>query len=185
MEHIVKPALILTLIVFFSALILSYAKKITDSYILRHEIDRQNQAVRLVLNGYTIGEELIARFDDGTEFSYWVGTKIEGAVEKKAYAFISTVHGNKRNIATPPTAAWQSNFISTVHGNISAMVGIDEDDKILRVSIIHQTEPVITFFDAVLTKTIVDGINDSIVKLKSAKLIIENDAAEQSIRSVE
>ena len=60
MKHIVKPALILTLVVFFSALLLSYARKITDPYILRDEIEKQNEAVRIVLHGYTIGEEAIA-----------------------------------------------------------------------------------------------------------------------------
>ena len=166
MEHIVKPVLILTLIVFFSALIISYAKKITDPYILRHEIDRQKQAVRLVLNGYTIGEELIARLDDGTEFSYWVGTKIEKDekgkdVEIKAYA-----------------------FISTVHGNIRAMVAVDEDNKILGSIIIHRTEEP-ALWDKLDENIDEDGLKDSLIKFEKAKLIIEQDALEQLIRSGE
>jgi len=120
MKEIVKPALILTLIAFFSALVLSYAKKITDPYILRQEIDKQNRAVELVLHGYTTGEELIAKLDDGTKFSYWTGTKIEDDIEKKGYAFIATTHG--------------------FSGEIKSMVGIDEDNKILGMSVIQQTE---------------------------------------------
>ncbi|MCL2154368.1 MAG: FMN-binding protein [Leptospirales bacterium] len=129
MEHIVKPALILTLIVFFSALVLSYARKITDPYILSQEIDKQNQAVKLVLHGYTIGEELIAKLDDDTKFSYWIGTKIEDnaddadnkdGIEKNAYAFISTTHGYS--------------------GEIKSIVGVDENNKILGISIIKQSE---------------------------------------------
>ena len=135
MKHIVKPALILTLTAFFSAMLLSYAKKITEPYILSHEINKQNQAVKLVLHGYTIGEEIIAKLDDGTKFSYWVGTKIEedtndkdnknntdnkNGIEKKAYAFISATHGYR--------------------GEIKSVIGVDENNKILGISIIRQTE---------------------------------------------
>jgi electron transport complex protein RnfG len=232
MEHIIKPALILTLIAFFSALILSYARKIADPYILRQEIDKQNQAVELVLRGYTIGEEIIAKLDDDTNFSYWIGTKIEDGEDdleqnkKKAYAFISTTHGYS--------------------GEIKSIVGVDEDNKILGISIIKQTETpglgdkvnersdretiwnalfgnnksgnenarpwfqeqfdgvdlnkkivilkqelwsrensielieknaIIAITGAtVTTKSIANGIKDSLIKLKKARLIIERDA---------
>ena len=178
MNHIVKPVIILTLTVFCSALFLSYTRKITAAYILSQEIDKQKQAVSLVLAGYKIGEELIAKFDDDTKFSYWIGTKIEDDIEKKGYAFISTVHGDKREIAAPPKAAWQYNFISTVHGNkgeIKAMIGVDEDDKILEISIIHQPEMPIAFFATDIKETIVNDIKDSLIKLKKARSIIEHE----------
>ena len=120
MEHIVKPALILTLIAFFSALILSYARKITDPYILSQEIDKRKSAIELVLYGYTIGDELIAELDDGAKFSYWTGTKIEDDIEKKGYAFISITHG--------------------YNGEIKSMVAVDENNRVLGISIMQQTE---------------------------------------------
>jgi len=173
MNHIVKPALILTLTVFCAAMLLSYAKKITDPYILSHETRKQEQAVNLVLTGYTTGEELIAEFDDGTKFSYWVGTKIEDNIEKKAYAFISTVDVYKRGIAVLPATARQSCFI--YNGEIEFMIGIDEDDKILGVSIIHQPETANAFFAADIKETIANDIKDSLIKFKKAKSIIEQN----------
>ena len=120
MNHIVKPALILTLLAFFSALVLSHARKITDPYILSQETAKHKQAVELVLHGYTIGEELIAKLDDDTKFGYWTGTRVEDDLEINAYAFISAVRGYS--------------------GEIKSMVGIDEEDKILGISIIQQNE---------------------------------------------
>jgi len=120
MNQIVKPALMLALLAFFSALVLSHARKITDPYILSQEIAQQKQAIELVLHGYTLGEELIARLDDNTEFSYWMGTKVEDDIEKKGYAFISVGYGYS--------------------GEIKSMVGIDEENKILGISVMQQTE---------------------------------------------
>ena len=122
MKHIVKPALMFGLLAFFSALVLSHARKITAPYILSQEIAKQKEAVELVLHGYAIGEELVAKFDDGTKFSYWIGTRLEDDIEKKAYAFISAMHGYR--------------------GEIKSMVGIDEENKILGISIMRQTETI-------------------------------------------
>ena len=172
MKHIVKPALILTLVAFFSALLLSYARKITDPYILSREIEKQNEAVRIVLHGYTIGEEVIAEFDD-TKFSYWTGTKLEDdkddkdnkdnkeKKEKKGYAFISVTHGYS--------------------GEIKSMVAVDEDDRVLGISVIRQTETPalgnkVNERAAVTAEAIAEGIKESLIKLKKSRLMTEHDA---------
>lgn len=120
MKNIIKPAVILTIIAFFSAFVLSYARKITYPYIIKQEVDKQNRAIELVLPGYTVGNEMVATLDTGIKFSYWIGTKIVDGIEKKGYAFISVNYGYS--------------------GDIKAMVGIDEENKILGISIIQQTE---------------------------------------------
>lgn len=120
MKSIIKSVIVLTLVVLFSILILFYVWKTAYPYIIRQETDRQKKAVEEVLPEYTVSEEITVTLDDGEKFSYWAGTKTVDDLEKKAFAFTSVNYG--------------------YNVDIKAIVGVDEENRILGIRIFQQTE---------------------------------------------
>jgi len=120
MRNIIKSAVIITLVVLFSFMIIFYAGRITFPYISMQEADRQNKTVESVLPEYTVSEKVSVTLDNGEKFSYWEGTKTVDGLEKKAFAFTSVIYG--------------------YNVDIKAIVGVDEENMILGISIFQQTE---------------------------------------------
>jgi len=130
------PALILAVVGFTAAFLLSHVYKNTSKVIDARKLEKQQQAVQSVLSGYfNIIEEKATV--DGKIINYWVGTRelqnedmedteftkreneSEGKIEK-AYAMLASEPGYS--------------------GNITTMVGFNDKFKILEIVILHQTE---------------------------------------------
>ena len=120
MKTIIKPAIILMLVAFLSALALSHIKKITYPRILLLKQQKEENAIAIVLPGYVIGEQKQVDME-GEKFTYWEAEKKdENDKAVKGYAFITGSPGYS--------------------GDVVSMVGIDEGGTILGISILHQTE---------------------------------------------
>lgn len=120
MSNIIKPTVILALVAFFSALVLSHVNKVTEPRIAEQQKEKQRVALETVLPGYKVIEEKKAAVE-GKEFLYWIGEKqIDEKTTAKAYAFIASGQGYS--------------------GEVKTMVGVDEKGTILAISIILQTE---------------------------------------------
>ncbi|HOO70361.1 MAG TPA: FMN-binding protein [Spirochaetota bacterium] len=119
MNNIVKPAIILALVAFVSSMVLSHIKKITYPSILKQEKEKQERALAIVLPGYTVGEQKNLTLD-GTDFTYWPAEKDESGKMIKGYAFIASSPGYS--------------------GQVVSMVGVDDRDTILGMSILQQSE---------------------------------------------
>ena len=117
---IIGPSLFLTGIALIAAFLLSHVNKNTSKVINERKIENQRQAVQDVLPGFSniIEEEANV---DGKVFNYWVGTRENSEEEiERAYAILASEPGYS--------------------GNIDTMVGFDENFKVLRIVILHQTE---------------------------------------------
>jgi electron transport complex protein RnfG len=119
MKSIVIPTLKIAAVAFIAAFLLSHIKQITYPHILKQEEDKQNNAIRLVLPGYTIGDVIKTKIESD-EIIYWPAEKETDGVITKAYAFISVNYGYS--------------------GDVKAMVGVDTEGRILGINIIQQTE---------------------------------------------
>ena len=119
-KSIIKPALVLAVVAFCSSLILSFVREITYPLILQQERDKEQNALMLVLPGFEISEPLVVELENGEEFKYWTGEKIENGEAVKGYAFISVNRGYS--------------------GDIRSMAGVDENNFVLGISIVQQSE---------------------------------------------
>lgn len=124
MKDIIKPTVILTAIALVCALLLSHAQKLTAPVIDRRVKEKQEQALSLVLPGYTVGPARKAMLD-GAAFTWWEGEKkVNDPVVRektvKGFAFITASPGYS--------------------GDIEAMVGVDENGIITGLTVISQTE---------------------------------------------
>ena len=129
---VLKPALILAAVALISAFLLSHVNRSTSKVIKARQLEKQTQAVKSVLFGYSniIEEKAIV---DGETVNYWVGSReikdkknedqenevIESKIEK-AYAMLASEPGYS--------------------GNINTMVGFNSELKVLEIVILHQTE---------------------------------------------
>jgi electron transport complex protein RnfG len=120
MKNIVKPALILAAVAFCSSLLLAYMRDITYPVIKMQEKEKEQEALMMVLPGYEIGEPQIVELDNGEEFKFWTGEKKQDDEVLKGYAFLSVNYGYS--------------------GDIKSMVGVDENNKVLGISIVQQSE---------------------------------------------
>lgn len=119
MDKIIKPAVILAIVAFASSLLLSHVKKITYPSILKQQQEKQQQALAVVLPGYTDIEKKNVVVD-GADFIYWQGSKQVDGGTTRGYAFITSRSGYS--------------------GDVESMVGVDEAGKILGLSVLLQTE---------------------------------------------
>ncbi len=125
MKDIVKPTVILTAIALVCVFMLSHVERLTAPAIASRAKEKKEQALALVLPGYTItGGEKKARVD-GNDFTWWEGEKkVEDAIMKekivKGFAFVTKSPGYS--------------------GDIEFMTGVDEGGKIMGLTIIGQTE---------------------------------------------
>lgn len=120
MKNIIKPAIILAAVAFCSSLLLSYMREVTYPVIRQQEKEKEQQALMMVLPGYETGEPQIVELDNGETFKYWTGTKIVEEETLKGYAFLSVNYGYS--------------------GDIKSMVGVDENNIVLGISIVQQSE---------------------------------------------
>ena len=119
MGNIIKSTLILALIAFIASMALSHINRITYPNILKQEKQRQDDALKAVLPGYTILEQKRANADGG-EFKYWIGGRVDNDKTLRGYAFVTEKSGYS--------------------GVVKSMVGVDERGIILGISILQQTE---------------------------------------------
>ena len=118
-RDIVKPTLTLAAVAFICTLLLSYVQKFTEPAIKRQKGENQDEALKLVLPGFSVGDAQKISMA-GVEFLFWIGKKKVDYKTVKGYAFITAGAG--------------------YGGNIESMVGVDESGKILGVSILNQSE---------------------------------------------
>lgn len=119
MGNIIKSTLILALIAFIASMALSHINRITYPNILKQEKQKQDDALKAVLPGYTIVEQKRADVDGG-QFIYWIGERIDNDKTLRGYAFVTEKSGYS--------------------GVVKSMAGVDERGIILGVSILQQTE---------------------------------------------
>lgn len=119
MGNIIKSTLILALIAFIASMALSHINRITYPNILKQEKQKQDDALKAVLPGYTIVEQKRADVDGG-QFIYFIGERIDNDKTLRGYAFVTEKSGYS--------------------GVVKSMVGVDERGIILGVSILQQTE---------------------------------------------
>ena len=119
MKDIVKPTVVLTAIALVCAFLLSHVQKLTVPAILKRSKEKQEQALALVLPGFTMGGEQKVPVD-GVEFTWWEGEKKVDDKTVKGFAFITKSPGYS--------------------GDIESIVGVDENGKITGLTIISQTE---------------------------------------------
>jgi len=119
MNKTVKSTLILSLVAFVAAFVLSHVKRITYPNILKQEQEKQQKALLLVLPGFKPGQKQQVKID-GKEFAYWIAERNIDGKKKKGYAFIASKPGYS--------------------GDVDTMVGIDGRGGILGISILKQTE---------------------------------------------
>ncbi|PKL39746.1 MAG: hypothetical protein CVV44_05860 [Spirochaetae bacterium HGW-Spirochaetae-1] len=119
MNTIIKPTLILTAVAFIAAFVLSHVEKITYPNILKQKKVKQDNALLLILPGYKIVKENKTEIDHAA-FHYWIGEKEVDGKPVKAYAFIAASAG--------------------YGGPVESIVGVDENNRILGISILNQTE---------------------------------------------
>lgn len=120
MKNIVKPALVLAAVAFCSSLLLAYMRDITYPVIRQQEKEKEQKALMMVLPGYEIGEPQIVKLDSGEEFKFWTGEKKQDDEAVRGYAFLSVNYGYS--------------------GDIKSMVGVDENNIVLGISIVQQSE---------------------------------------------
>ncbi len=116
---ILRSTFILGLTAFVATFALSHIKAITYPVIQKQERRKQENALALVLPGYTTGEERSAVVN-GRSFTYWTAEKTDGTLTLKAYAFITEKTG--------------------YGGVIRTMTGVDDRGTVLGISIIRQSE---------------------------------------------
>lgn len=119
MANILKSTFILAVIAFIASYALSHVNNITEPEILRQEKEKQQKALTAVLPGYSVEDEKTVKVNGG-DFTYWTGQKGEGEDSARGYAFITEKSGYS--------------------GVVRTMVGIDDEGKILGVSILQQSE---------------------------------------------
>ena len=118
-ERITKPSIILMLVALVAALALSHIKRITQYNIDRQERMKQENALAIVLPGYTIGTEHTATVQ-GESFTWWNAEKKEADKVQKGYAFLTSTPGYS--------------------GPVKSMVGVDDTGVIQGISVLEQTE---------------------------------------------
>lgn len=119
MDTVVKPSLIIMAVAFVASLALSHVKSFTEPSIARQAKEKEENALKAVLPGYSIGEKKMVDVN-GTSFTYWTAAKQDGEKEAKGYAFIASEPGYS--------------------GDVRSMVGVDDQGKVLGISILQQTE---------------------------------------------
>ncbi len=120
MKNIIKPAILLATVAFSASLLLIMVRGVTYPVILQQERDRERNALMMVLPGYEIGESRVVALGSGEQFRFWIGEKIVDDEVLTGYAFISTNYGYS--------------------GDIKSMVGVDENNIMLGISIVQQSE---------------------------------------------
>jgi electron transport complex protein RnfG len=119
MANIIKSTLILATIAFIASMALSHINTITYPSILKQEKQKQDDALKKVLPGYTIVEQ--KREDsDGDIFMYWIGERVDGEKRVRGYAFLTEKSGYS--------------------GLVKSMIGVNERGIIIGISILQQTE---------------------------------------------
>jgi electron transport complex protein RnfG len=119
MGNIIKSTLILALIAFIASMALSHINRITYPSILKQEKQKQDDALKTVLPGYTIVEQKRVNVDGG-EFIYWMGERADNEKTVKGYAFLTEKSGYS--------------------GLLKSMIGVDDRGIIIGISILQQTE---------------------------------------------
>jgi electron transport complex protein RnfG len=119
MANIIKSTLILATIAFIASMALSHINTITYPSILRQEKQKQDDALKTVLPGYTIVEQKRAD-SDGDTFMYWIGERVDGEKRVRGYAFLTEKSGYS--------------------GLVKSMIGVNERGIIIGISILQQTE---------------------------------------------
>ena len=107
------------LITLISALVLSHVQKVTYPNILKRELEQQNKALSVVLPGFRIGKKRTVKVD-GNIFTFWTATRIVKGSVIRGYAFIAGGSGYS--------------------GNVKSVIGVNQQGKILGISILQQTE---------------------------------------------
>ncbi|MCP4132165.1 MAG: FMN-binding protein [bacterium] len=144
MNNILKPTIILALVAFGSALVLSQVEKITRPHISRQAKEKQERALSMVLPGYTVSYNDIKKAKvDGEEIRYWVGEYGEDVKEEESAEAAGTVPVEAGGEETAPKRKKGYAFVSVKYGysgDVRSMVGVDECGTILGISIMGQTE---------------------------------------------
>jgi electron transport complex protein RnfG len=120
---IIKPALILSAIAFIASFALSHVNRITKPEIAKRLQMKKDEAYAAVLPahlGYVIIEKDKKTVIDGKEFVYTIAQKSDGDKKIKAYAFETEKSGYS--------------------GVIRSIIAVDENMKLLGISIIQQSE---------------------------------------------
>ncbi len=121
--NIIKPAFILATIAFIATFTLSHINRITKPEIAKRLQMKKDDAYAAVLPaslGFVIVEKDKKAVVDGKDFFYTVATKTDSGQEIKAYAFETAKSGYS--------------------GVIRSIVAVDENMKLLGISIIQQSE---------------------------------------------
>jgi RnfABCDGE-type electron transport complex G subunit len=139
-NKVLKPALILAAIALISAFLLSHINKNTSKVIGARKLEKQKEAVKNVLSGYSniIEEKAIV---DGKTVNYWVGTKEIKDNQNNENKDNKESNENKENKENKIEKAYAMLASEPGYGgNIDTMVGFNEEFKVLEIIILHQTE---------------------------------------------
>lgn len=118
-RQIIQGTIIIAIIAFIAAFSLSHINDITSPVIKAQQKEKEENALSVVLPGYTIQDKISVPLDE-KDFTYWTAQKRENGMIYKAFAFITSHPGYS--------------------GDIRIMVGVNRKDEILGLSILSQTE---------------------------------------------
>jgi Na+-translocating ferredoxin:NAD+ oxidoreductase RnfG subunit len=116
---IIRPVLVFTAVVLACVLLLSIVQGLTGPVTLRRAVEKRESSLSLVLPGFTVTASRKAIIE-GADFSYWEAEKKEGTTTMRGFAFITKSAG--------------------YGGDVESMVGVDENGRVLGLSIINQSE---------------------------------------------
>ncbi|MFW5862624.1 MAG: FMN-binding protein [Spirochaetota bacterium] len=118
-REIIQSTILIAIIAFIAAFALSHINNLTHPAIQEQEKEKQEDALSVVFPGYRIQDKINVTLND-EDFAYWTAEKNENGTAFNAFAFIASQPGYS--------------------GDIRVMVGINEKDEILGLSILSQTE---------------------------------------------
>ncbi|HMB20317.1 MAG TPA: FMN-binding protein [Spirochaetota bacterium] len=118
-REIIQSTILIAIIAFIAAFALSHINDVTRPAIQEQEKEKQENALSVVFPGYQIQDKKNVSLD-GKDFVYWTAKKKERGTTLNAFAFIASQPGYS--------------------GDIRVMVGVNEKDEILGLSILSQTE---------------------------------------------
>lgn len=118
-REIIQSTILIAIITFIAAFALSHINDVTRPAIQEQEKVKQENALSVVFPGYRIQDKKNVTLN-GKDFIYWTARKKEKGATRNAFAFITSQPGYS--------------------GDIRVMVGVNEKDEILGLSILSQTE---------------------------------------------
>ncbi len=118
-REIIQSTILIAIIAFIAAFALSHINNVTRPAIQEQQKEKRENALSVVFPGYQIQDKQSVSLD-AEDFVYWTAKKKENGTILNAFAFITSQPGYS--------------------GDIRVMVGVNEKDKILGLSILSQTE---------------------------------------------